>query len=348
MKHSTLASVILLSITTANINSYAEEIIEDKPFAIAPIISSNPSMGTGLGVTSSYLYDIGEKNPRSQLMGLAQYTDTDSYTAGARNLAYFDEGNQRAMSAAWLLHINNDFNDAKFNSESYGIFHRQSIKIAKNWFVGLHGVAMWNNYEADNDSGQQFLDITNATDNAVYGLGINATYDSRDNFFYPMKGSMFEASTFSYIEGIGSDEDYDLLELKYSKYFTVNSKDVIALGYYGRYVTDEAPYSGESYLGRRSALRGFNAGQIAGQSLSAVQAEYRYHHNEKWKFVGFAGVANIEGGTAEENNQEGLYYSAGVGLRYAIQPKDKVHLRIDVAVGNDDNQGFYIGLQEAF
>ena len=74
----------------------------------------------------------------------------------------------------------------------------------------------------------------------------------------------------------------------------------------------------------------------------------RYHISEKWKIVGFAGAANIEGGTAEENNREGMYYSAGVGARYALQSKDKVHLRFDIAIGNDDNQGFYIGLQEAF
>ncbi len=207
---------------------------------------------------------------------------------------------------------------------------------------------MWNNYGAKNDAGQDFIDLTGAEDNAVYGLGVNVTYDSRDNFYYPMQGALFEASTFSYLDAIGSDEDYYLLELKYSKYMTVRNKDVVALGYYGRYVTDKSPYSGESYLGRRSALRGFNAGEISGQRLSAVQAEYRYHLSEKWKLVGFAGVANIQGGTADENDKEGLYYSAGYGARYALKPKDKVPLRLDVAFGNDDNQGFYIGLQEAF
>ena len=341
-----LVSICLLF--TASLPVLAKEAQEQKAFAFAPIVSSNPSMGTGLGVTSSYLYKTDENNPTSQLMGLAQYTDTDSYSVGARNMMHFDDGKQRAMTAAWLLNINNDFNGAEFESESYGVFHRQSWQIADGWFAGIHGIAMWNNYGAKNDAGQDFIDLTGAEDNAVYGLGVNVTYDSRDNFYYPMQGSLFEASTFSYLDAIGSDEDYDLLELKYSKYMTVRDKDVVALGYYGRYVTDEAPYSGESYLGRRSALRGFNAGEISGQRLSAVQAEYRYHLSEKWKLVGFAGVANIQGGTADENDKEGLYYSAGFGARYALQPKDKVHLRLDVAFGNDDNQGFYIGLQEAF
>lgn len=340
-------SLLILTVSISAFACYGQEEAK-KPFAVAPIISSNPSMGTGIGVTGSYLYNVGEDNPRSQLLGLAQYTDTDSYTIGARNMMHYDGGDQRAMSAAWLLHINNDFDGAEFVSESYGAFHRQSWKVATDWFLGVHGIAMWNNYSPDNPAGQQFLDITGASDNAVYGVGLYATYDTRDNFFYPMQGTLFEASTFSYLDALGSDEDYDLLELKYSKYITVREKDVIAIGYYGRYVSDEVPYSGESYLGRRSALRGFNAGEISGQRLSAIQAEYRYHFSHKWKFVGFVGIANIDGGTAKENDQDGFYYSAGIGARYAIQPDDKVHLRIDIAAGNDDNQGFYIGLQEAF
>ena len=342
-----ICSIALLLLTPSFLLLASNE-NEEKSFAVAPIISSNPSMGTGGGVTGSYLYNVGEENPRSQLLGLAQYTDTDSYTIGARNMMHFDDGNQRVMTAAWLLHINNDFSNAEFVSESYGLFHRQSWKVADNWFAGIHGIAMFNNYSPDNEAGKEFLDLTGAFDNEVYGVGLNITYDSRDSFYYPMQGALFEVSTFSYLDSLGSDEDYDLLELKYSKYITVRQKDVVALGYYGRYVNDEAPYSGESYLGRRSALRGFNAGEISGQRLSAIQAEYRYHISEKWKIVGFAGVANIEGGMAEENNREGMYYFAGVGARYALQPKDKVHLRFDIAVGNDDNQGFYIGLQEAF
>ncbi|QOL25760.1 BamA/TamA family outer membrane protein [Thalassotalea sp. LPB0316] len=326
----------------------AEEAEEQKAFAIAPIISSSPNMGTGLGVTSSYLYKTDEHNPTSQLMGFAQYTDTDSFSIGGRNMMHFDDGKQRAVSAAWMLHINNDFNGAEFTSEMYGLFHRHSWEVAENWFAGIQGIGMFNNYTANNQAGGDFLARTGAEDNRVFGFGFNAMYDTRDNFYYPMQGSIFEANTLTYLESLGSDEDYNTLELKYSHYITVRDKDVVALGYYGRYVSDETPYSGESYLGRRSALRGFNVGEISGQRLSAVQAEYRYHISEKWKFVGFAGMANIQGGTAQESNREGLYYSAGLGVRYALQPKDKVHLRFDVAVGNDDNQGFYIGLQEAF
>ena len=116
-------------------------------------------------------------------------------------MMHYDGGDQRAMSAAWILHINNDFDGAEFVSESYGAFHRQSWKVATDWFLGVHGIAMWNNYSPDNPAGQQFLDITGASDNAVYGVGLYATYDTRDNFFYPMQGTLFEASTFiSYIE----------------------------------------------------------------------------------------------------------------------------------------------------
>jgi outer membrane protein assembly factor BamA len=340
-------SFVVIGITTVfQIN--AQESEPQKSFAIAPIISSSPTMGTGLGATSSYLYKMGDKDPTSQLVGLAQYTDTNSYVAGLMNNMYLDEGNQRAMTAAWYVNVNNDFNGAEFVNEGYGVFHRQSWQIANNWFLGGQVIAQWNNFSADNAEGEDFLELTDASDSAVYGVGAYLTYDTRDNFYYPLTGSLFEATTVSYLDALGSDVDYDMLELTYTRYLTIRDKNVLALGYYGRYVSDDAPYSGESYLGRRSALRGFSAGEISGQRLTALQGEYRYHFSEKWKFIGFAGVANIQEGTAEKSGQDGLYYSAGVGVRYAIQPKDKVHLRLDIAFGNDDNQGFYIGLQEAF
>ena len=139
-----------------------------------------------------------------------------------------------------------------------------------------------------------------------------------------------------------------MLELNYGYYHLLTDLHVLAFGIYGRYVSDDAPYSGESYLGRRSVLRGFNASEISGTSLNGIQAEYRYHHSELWKFVAFAGAAHVGGGNAEKRDNEGWYYSGGVGARYALQPKDRVHLRLDLAMGNDDNQGFYIGFQEAF
>ena len=339
-----LATIFLVTATYC----FGQDADSQKSFAVAPIVSSNPTMGTGLGVTSSYLYNVEQSDPTSQLVGLAEYTDTDSYLGGFLNNLYLDGGSLRAMSGVWYVHVNNDFSGAKFVTKDYGLFHRQSWKIADDWFFGAQGIAEWTEFTADNLAGQAFIDATGASDSTVYGIGLYLSYDTRDNFYYPMRGVRFETHTFSYLDALGSDDDYDMLEVTYSQYITVSDLHVLALGYYGRYVTDDAPYAGESYLGRRSAIRGFNAGEISGYRLSALQAEYRYHFSEKWKFVGFAGMANIQGGTAERTDQDGLYYSGGVGVRYALQPKDKVHLRVDIAIGNDDNQGFYIGLQEAF
>jgi hypothetical protein len=43
-----------------------------------------------------------------------------------------------------------------------------------------------------------------------------------------------------------------------------------------------------------------------------------------------------------------IYYSGGVGIRYMINTDQKLNLRVDVAVGNGDNKGIYVGIREAF
>ncbi|GAA5315487.1 MAG: hypothetical protein AseanaTS_06920 [Candidatus Pelagadaptatus aseana] len=321
---------------------------KQKNFAVAPIVSSSPSFGTGLGATSSYLYQTPTGDRPSQVLAAFQYSNTDSYSAFARNQAYWAGDNKRATTAAGLIRVRNDFDGAEFDTKAILAFHRQHWRITDHWLLGFNATAILSEYSARNALGQGFIAATGASDNDVFGLGLSAEYDTRDNHFYPYSGSLFQVNTFSYMDALGSDEDYDVYEVSYGKYLPMAEYDVLALGFFGRYVSDDAPYSGESYLGRRSYLRGFNAGEASGTDLTGVQAEYRYYISDTWKLVGFAGAVDLRGGSAEDRNQEDVYYSAGVGLRYAIQPASRVHLRFDIAAGNDDNQGFYIGLQEAF
>ena len=53
-----------------------------------------------------------------------------------------------------------------------------------------------------------------------------------------------------------------------------------------------------------------------------------------------------EGNNRDEDN--GLYYGAGVGLRYAIQQKAGVDLHLDVVTNNDGETSVYVGVNQAF
>ena len=356
MKKNLLSQSVLTGLVACSLVSVpvfaevAEKDPEQKNLAIAPLISSSPSIGTGLGAAASYLYNTDEESETSQLTVMGLYSNTDSYYGGLRNMAYLNGGKLRSMTAIGGLNIKNDFDEGPMNGAKYAsaqtiAFQRLSWDIGNKMFLGGHGIYIDSQFKDKNDVANA---VPTLQDNTAVGLGVYFSYDDRDNFYYPYKGNFFEASTYSYLEAFGSDIEYNLLEMNYRHYTPLKDNNILALQAYGRYTSSNAPYSGLSYLGRRSVLRGFNAGEYAGERLTGGQAEYRHFLNQKWKAVAFVGMAYLNGDSAEEQSTDGMYYSGGVGLRYAIQPKDRVHFRLDVAVGNDGNQGFYIGIQEAF
>ena len=63
------------------------------------------------------------------------------------------------------------------------------------------------------------------------------------------------------------------------------------------------------------------------------------------------GFKAFSGGTLENilrKSTDKLYKSIGFGLRYTLQEAQRIRFRVDFAFGDDDNDGFYVSLREAF
>ncbi|WP_159064739.1 BamA/TamA family outer membrane protein [Thaumasiovibrio subtropicus] len=353
---------VFLSAGMAEGKETDDTIKEDKTFALAPMVSSSPSMGTGLGFNASYLYQTDEQSRPSQLMMGGQYTTNDSYNLWVMNNASLKSDTIRSISFVGNWHVNNSFkqscpNDAndcdpneevKYNSDNIVIGQRLMFDIGHNFWFGGGGYWGRNIAKGLNAAGDDFVDARNMSSTNTAGLFLAVSYDTRDNNFYPMQGSMIELSPSMSIKALGSEYNAKQLRVDARHYMTVNQNDVIALQSVANVVEKGTPVSGQSFLGRNNVLRGFNAGEYMGEALYAAQAEYRYHISDKWKLVGFGGLGALRGETARQFDNDNLYYSAGAGVRYAIQPQARVHFRFDIAIGNDGNDGFYVGIQEAF
>ena len=98
----------------------------------------------------------------------------------------------------------------------------------------------------------------------------------------------------------------------------------------------------------RSDLRGFKPEEIIGLTLADVQAEYRWQFRPRWGVVLFGGIAKLWDDDTKEIIQEEYYYSGGLGLRFMINTEQRINFRVDFALANGDNQGFYVGIREAF
>ncbi len=66
----------------------------------------------------------------------------------------------------------------------------------------------------------------------------------------------------------------------------------------------------------------------------------------------FVGVAQFAGGSFGQDDRErdddGTYWAAGVGGRYAIQSETGVDLRLDLVTISENEQSVYLALNQAF
>jgi hypothetical protein len=80
---------------------------------------------------------------------------------------------------------------------------------------------------------------------------------------------------------------------------------------------------------------------------------YRYQIvNKPFRLIAFVGVAQLAGGSygqdGRERDDDGTYWAAGVGGRYAIQSKTGVDLRLDIVTTSEGEESVYLALNQAF
>lgn len=350
-----LLSVFVLITLLSSIYANAED-DKRKNYAFAPIIISNPNIGSGLGATGMYFFDVGERQegqPRSSAQLIGAYTNTDSYFAGLLTSLHMQQDRIRGTAGVFHAKINSDYRDplggeANFSTNVLAAYCQASYRLWGDWFLGGQALVSDVMYKPDTPQDSDYLERVGAKDTTAGGIGPVLIYDTRDNIHYPSFGTLVEVKGFLKPEGWGNEDDYAVGDATINHFIPLSEKHILALRGYGRTGTENTPYSDKSRLGQRSDLRGFKSGEISGRTLLSGQAEYRWQFAERWGAVAFGGLAKLWDEDLKELITEDIYYSGGVGIRYMINTDQKLNFRVDVAVGNDDNKGIYVGIREAF
>lgn len=351
---------MLFTILWLPLEADAEDGMEEQPksknYAVAPIVVSDPSFGTGAGGTGMFFYDVdsnGDGQPRSSAQLVGAYTNTDSYFVGLLNSLYALQDRVRSNAGLFHATINNEYRDplggeADFATDVLAAYARLTYRIQGNWFLGLQGVVSDVSYRPDSPQDADYLERVGAEDTTSGGIGPVIFYDSRDNIHYPSSGTLAELKGFYKPSSWGNAVDYVVGDATLNHYIPLADDRVLALRLFGRTGTNDTPYSDKSRLGQGSDLRGFKSGEISGLTLLSGQMEHRWQLTERWGAVVFGGLAKLWDDDLEALITEDLYHSVGAGIRFMINTDQKINFRIDAAVGNDDNQGIYVGIREAF
>ncbi len=193
------------------------------------------------------------------------------------------------------------------------------------------------------DSGE----ITGSDGGSVSGAAALASWDTRDNVFFPSSGSYHQLRLSGFGSVLGSDFDFGRYILDLRFYARAFSYHVLALqGYFGL-ESGDPPFQNLQLLGGENLMRGYWSGRYRDRDMIVLQAEYRIVP-VLWRFglAAFAGVGDV---AHELDGFEiaNFKYTVGGGIRYLLSREEKITLRMDFGVGAGTS-GFYLTFGEAF
>jgi len=178
-------------------------------------------------------------------------------------------------------------------------------------------------------------------DQFTFGVGITLLRDSRNSLLTPTKGFYFNFNTgYNF-----SKSDYVATTLDIRYYKTWADKYTWASRMINDFRFGKVPFYDYSFLGGDKFVRGYNYGRYRDKNLSSIQTEFRLPLVWKFGIATFGGISNLFANNLKINDSK---YNCGLGLRFLVDKHDKTNLRLDYAVGNDGNSGFYISFGESF
>lgn len=182
------------------------------------------------------------------------------------------------------------------------------------------------------------------------GFGPTATFDTRNDVYYPSAGSMVSVTSMLYAKAMGSTYSYANFTVDARHFLKVFSdRNLLAMqGYFNATAGREVPFYRLPQLGGDSRLRGIANENLYRDKVSwYVQAEGRQHLF--WRFGGvlFVGAGNVAPtlGQMPFNTTKAV---AGFGGRFQAVKDQKLNIRFDVGFASDGHHAIYVSLGEAF
>jgi len=176
----------------------------------------------------------------------------------------------------------------------------------------------------------------------VGGFTPSLTFDTRDNFFTPNRGTYLEASAGFFSPTFGADQNFQRASLLAMQFVPLSSTLFLEVRAEGAASFGNEPF----YLRPFINLRGAPTLRYQGEEVAQIEIELRWQFWKRFSLVGFLG-----GGAAWNNlerfNSTQAIMTGGAGFRYEIARAYGLHAGLDIARGPDDT-AVYIQIGSAW
>ena len=177
-------------------------------------------------------------------------------------------------------------------------------------------------------------------------LGLVSILDTRDNIINPYSGRYAEFSTYFFSPLLKSSFSFQTINATYQQYWRLKPKHILAWQTKARLSFGEVPFLDLSTLGNDDILRGYPKNRFRDQHFFATQLEYRFPLFWRFGAVAFAGAGDVFG-PSSSLSASNLKYSIGTGLRFVVDPAERLNIRLDYGYGREGGY-FYFVVGESF
>ena len=241
-------------------------------------------------------------------------------------------------------------NAEDFTPNEFGCTFDVKRKLPKNWDISL--IYDFSHYEITKmEEGGMLIsgEIPGSKGGFNSGLGLQISYDSRNEESYPTKGELLSFRAMNYNKIIGSDYNFGEYTFDLRKYLSFSDKHVLALQGYISLTSKNPPFYSMPHLDKH--MRGMTPNLHIDKQIAVLRAEYRFFPWEKGFLRRMGFVVFAENGQVADQPKNFSIANArsdlGFGLRYSFFMEDRLNLRIDIGFGEED-WNFSISTGEAF
>ncbi|HTK69190.1 MAG TPA: BamA/TamA family outer membrane protein [Candidatus Eisenbacteria bacterium] len=180
----------------------------------------------------------------------------------------------------------------------------------------------------------------------LFALGLQGEYDTRDDDYWPTRGSLALLKTWFFTGG--STANFQRMTAGWSWYTRLRGERLLlATNVNAATASDEAPsYLLPSVGAGRFGLRGYTQGRYRDRWMTTAQAELRWHSRGRVGAVAFFGFGQVAP-TFGDLGSASLLPAGGLGARYKLTRNFPMHMRFDYAWSEKENL-FYFSVAEAF
>jgi outer membrane protein assembly factor BamA len=282
------------------------------------------------------------------------YAEGGSWAALAAHRGYWDDQKFRttvAVASGELLYdiqleAGGAENKLSMGQQFNGGTLQGAIRVGKNGWLGIGFLRGETDVRVRNSQPPFLADVIPPGEITISNVTLNGELDSRDNDLYPRSGQYAQAEALVSREDFGADSNYQSIELEWNGYRKFGENHVLALRAAGKIVDGNAPFFALAWFGSGVDLRGYTPGRYIGESMVALQAEWRWQATPRWGFVAFGGTGKVSGALGEIDTGSWLP-SGGAGVRFRLTKALPLNMRADFAWGRDDST-FSLAVGEAF